>query len=79
MEEIGKLIHELFDEQREELKDLRSENRRCDRLIRGVADIIREHTIKSKDDGWYVSSIWAKDAVKLFELLGFDWTEEEEE
>lgn len=82
MEEIGKLIHELFDDLR--LKNVTLENRcqameREIRILEKVTDIISALVVKSTNGEWYVQSLWGKEFDKLIALLGIELKEEEEE
>lgn len=84
MEEIGKLIHELFD-------DLRSKNEtlenRCQRLndennkmalvLAKVTDIISPLMVKSTTGERYMQSLWGEKIDKLIDLLGIELKEEE--
>lgn len=82
MEEIGKIIHELFDDLR--LKNVTLENR-CQAMekeihkLEKVTDIISALVVKSTNGEWYVQSLWGKEFDKLIALLGIELKEEEEE
>lgn len=92
MEELGKLIRDLFDEQKMEIADLkdecatlRLENRKIETEQRGmmeslknVATIIAPLVVKSTTGEWYMQSLWGKDFEKLIKLLGIELKEEEE-
>jgi len=92
MEEIGKLIHELFDDQKLEISALKSEcaalrgeNRAivADRMcmaetLKKVTDIIAPLVVKSTTGEWYMQSLWGKDFEELINLLGIEKKEEEE-
>lgn len=82
MEEIGKLIHELFDDLKKEntkLKDRCWEMGREIRKLEKVTDIISALVVKSTNGEWYMQSLWGREFDKLVDLLGLELKEEEEE
>lgn len=86
MEEIGKLIHELFDDLKKEnaqLKDwtdkLEAENRLMVQNLAKVRDIIVRNISKSNSsEEYYVSSMWRHDYKGLIDALGINEKETEE-
>jgi len=85
MEEIGKLIHELFDDQKMKIEELTThcyysdtENRKMIMTLDKVTDIIKSLVTKSSTGEWYMQSLWGKDFEELINLLGIEKKEEEE-
>ena len=81
MEEIGKLIHELFDDLRKEnaeLKLLEEDRRMMAKTLEKVAGIIAPHVTKSHTGEWYLQGIWDERFEELINLLGIEKKEEEE-
>lgn len=84
MEEIGKLIHELFDELKTKNAELDSsnrwlgaENRRMVSTIASIAAIVKKNIVKHHEEH-YMSSIWGEDFRELVALLGIELEEREE-
>lgn len=92
MEELGKLIRDLFDDQKMEIADLkgecsalRLENRKIEterrsmmEILKNIATIIAPLVVKSTTGEWYMQSLWGKDFEKFIKLLGIELKEEEE-
>lgn len=86
MEEIGKLIHELFDEQRNQIHELtamlekvQSENAKLRNKIDTIKPIVEEAVCQySESKEHYITSIWGKYAEKIFDALAIEFEEEEE-
>jgi len=85
MEELGKLIHEIFDDQKKEIAELKEqflfadkENRRMWKVLEKVTDIIAPLVTKSSDGEWYMQSLWGKEFGELVNLLEIELKEEEE-
>jgi len=86
MEEIGKLIHELFDDLRtknETLEDrcqrLNEENNKMALALAKVTDLVSSLVTKSTTGDWYMQSLWGREFDGLIDLLGIELKEEEEE
>lgn len=82
MEEIGKLIHELFDDLKKENAELKEALLRSDaknRKMEKITDIIAPLATKSYAGQWYMDSLWGKKFEELADLLGIELKEEEEE
>ena len=86
MEELGKLIRDLFDEQRNQNYELRtalektqSENVELRNKIDAIKTVVEEVVYQySNSKEHYISSIWGKKAEKIFDALAIEFEEEEE-
>lgn len=86
MEELGKLIRDLFDEQRNQIYELRtalekaqSENIKLRNKIDTIKAVVEGEVSQYSDSKeHYISSIWGKNAEKIFDALAIEFEEEEE-
>ena len=84
MEELGKLVRDLFDEQKNQIHELRtalekaqSENAELRNKIDTIK-IVVEDSLYSNSKEHYISSIWGRNAEKIFDVLEIEFEEEEE-